>query len=372
MFLCKNNLYNNNYSGIMNVTTPGFNIKKTEQSRIGQVDPKNIQFGKLYSDHMLIAYYENGTWQQPEIMPFHNLSLSPATTFFHYGQAIFEGVKAYKNPQGDPIIFRPYDNWVRMNRSAKRMAMPAVPEDIFIGGIQSLVNLDRDWVPTGDDSSLYIRPFMLAVDEFIGVRPAEKFMFIIITSPAGPYYSHPVSIYVQDQYVRAFPGGIGFTKAAGNYGMSMYPTQQIKAMGYDQILWTDGFTHKNVQEIGTMNVFFVIGDTVITPDIKEDTILEGVTRDSVITLLRDKGITVEERPLSIDEIEKAYHDGQLMEAFGTGTAASIAPIAALTYHEDKMLLPPVETWKYANMLKKELADIRYGRVADIHEWTVGV
>ena len=356
----------------MNVSTSDINIRKVEKSRLSEVDPANVQFGKVYSDHMLIAYYENGTWGQPEIMPFHNLSLSPATTFFHYGQAIFEGIKAYKNPDGNPIIFRPYDNWIRMNRSAKRMAMPDVPEDIFIGGIRRLVDLDRDWVPGAEETSLYIRPFMLAIDEFIGVRPAEKFMFIIITSPAGPYYSHPVSIYVQDKYVRAFPGGIGFTKAAGNYGMSMYPTQQIRAMGYDQILWTDGYTHKNVQEIGTMNVFFVIGDKVITPDIKEDTILEGVTRDSVITLLREKGIIVEERPLSIDEIEDAHKAGQLNEAFGTGTAASIAPIRALTYHDDKMELPPVETWKIANLLKKELADIRYGRIADTHEWIVTV
>lgn len=347
-------------------------IKKIEKSRISEVDALNINFGKHYSDHMLIAHYENGAWNPPEIMPFHNLYLSPATTFMHYGQAIFEGVKAYKDPQGNPLIFRPYDNWKRMNRSAERMAMPAVPEEIFIEGMRHLINLDRNWVPTADDTSLYIRPFMIAVDEFIGVRPAEKFMFIIITSPAGPYYNHPVSIYVQDQYVRAFPGGIGFTKAAGNYGMSMYPTQQIKKMGYDQILWTDGFEHKYVQEIGTMNVFFVIGDKVVTPDIAHDTILEGVTRDSVITLLREKGVTVEERPISIDEIEAAHKDGQLKEAFGTGTAASIAPIYALTYHDDKMLLPPVEEWETANWLKKELAAIRYGLKADTHNWTLKV
>jgi len=259
-----------------------------------------------------------------------------------------------------------------MNRSAERMAMPDVPEEMFIEGMRALVNLDRNWVPQGEETSLYIRPFMLAVDEFIGVRPAEKFMFIIITSPAGPYYSHPVSIYVQDKYVRAFPGGIGFTKAAGNYGMSMYPTMQIRKMGYDQILWTDGFEHKYVQEIGTMNMFFVIGDKVLTPDITHDTILEGVTRDSVITLLREKGITVEERPINIDEIEAAHHAGQLKEAFGTGTAASIAPICALTYHDDKMMLPPVESWEIANWLKKELADIRYGRKADTHNWILSV
>lgn len=356
----------------MSVSTLDINVKKVQKSRLNEIDPKNIQFGKNYSDHMLVAYYENGAWKAPEIVPFHDLSFSPATTFMHYGQAIFEGVKAYKTPQGKPVIFRPYDNWKRMNRSAVRMAMPEVPEDIFVGGMRSLVSLDRDWVPSGDETSLYIRPFMLAIDEFIGVRPAEKFIFIIITSPAGPYYNHPVSIYVQDKYVRAFPGGIGFTKAAGNYGMSMYPTQEIKKMGYDQILWTDGFTHKYVQEIGTMNVFFVIGDKVLTPDIAHDTILEGVTRDSVITLLREKGVTVEERPISIDEIEAAHKAGQLKEAFGTGTAASIAPIYALTYHDDKMQLPPLESWEIANWLKKELADIRYCRKKDTHNWILEV
>ena len=352
----------------MSVSTFDIQVKKTEKSRINQLDPKNIQFGKIYSDHMFIAEYTDGEWKRGEIKPFDNLSLSPATTFMHYGQAIFEGVKAYKDPNGNPIIFRPYENWKRMNRSAERMAMPDVPEELFVEGMKQLVDLDRAWVPTGDDTSLYIRPFLLATDEFIGVRPAEKFLFIIITSPAGPYYSKPVSIFVDDKYVRAFPGGIGFTKAAGNYGMSMYPTQQVKKMGYDQILWTDGNEHKWVQEIGTMNVFFVIGDKVITPDVQHDTILEGVTRDSVITLLREKGVTVEERPLSIDEIEEAYHAGNLKEAFGTGTAASISLIEKLTYKEDTMILPDVNTWEIANWLKKELAEIRYGRKIDTHGW----
>ncbi len=351
----------------MSVSTLEIKVKKVEKSRINQLDPANIQFGKLYSDHMLVAHYEKGEWKQPEIIPFGNVSLSPATTFFHYGQAIFEGVKAYKDPQGNPLIFRPYDNWKRMNRSAVRMAMPELPEDIFVEGIRALVDLDRDWVPTSEGTSLYIRPFMVATDEFIGVKPAERFSFMIITSPAGPYYAKPVSIYVQDQYVRAFPGGIGFTKAAGNYGASMYPTMKIREMGYDQILWTDGFEHKYVQEIGTMNVFFVLGDKVLTPD-TSDTILEGVSRDSVVTLLREKGMTVEERPISIDEIVAAYKAGELREAFGTGTAASIAPIADLTYQDNHMVLPQVETWEVANWLKKELSEIRYGRKADTHDW----
>jgi branched-chain amino acid aminotransferase len=361
----------------MGVSTSDIKVTKVAKSRVQDLKQDNIQFGKLYSDHMLVAYYENGEWGLPEIKPFENLSLSPATTFMHYGQAIFEGVKAYKNPEGEPIIFRPYDNWKRMNRSAERMAMPDVPAELFVDGIRQLIDIDRDWVPTPDGTSLYIRPFMIAVDEFVGVKPAEKFMFIIITSPAGPYYANPVSIYVQDKYVRAFPGGIGFTKAAGNYGMSMYPTMQIKKMGYDQILWTDGFEHKYVQEIGTMNVFFVIGDKVVTPDLKGDTILEGVTRDSVITLLKEKGIEVEQRPISIDELAEAYKAGQLKEAFGTGTAASIAPISKLTFHDasdhnETMELPPVEQWETTNWLKTTLSDIRYGRVADTHEWIVKV
>lgn len=350
----------------MSVSTMDIKVKKVEKSRINQLDPANIQFGKLYSDHMFVAHYENGEWKDAEIVPFDKLSLSPATTFMHYGQAIFEGVKAYKDANNNAVIFRPYDNWKRMNRSAARMAMPDVPEEFFIEGMRQLVEIDKDWIPSSEGTSLYIRPFMIATDEFIGVKPAEKFTFIIITSPAGPYYAKPVSIYVHNRYVRAFPGGIGFTKAAGNYGASMYPTAEIRKMGYDQILWTDGFEHKYVQEIGTMNVFFVIGDKVITPELSE-TILEGVTRDSVITLLREKGVIVEERPLSIDEIAEAYKNHQLKEAFGTGTAASISHIAELTYGDMHMKLPS-EDWGISEWLKNEMSDIRYCRKQDNHGW----
>lgn len=352
----------------MSSTTLDIIVKPVAQSRIGELDESNINFGKVYSDHMLVAHYANGSWQAAEITGFAPLVLSPATTFMHYGQAIFEGIKAYKDPQGNPIIFRPHDNWQRFNRSAERMAMPAVPEEIFMEGLRRLVDLDRDWVPHTEGTSLYLRPFMIATDEFIGVRPAEHFTFLIITSPAGPYYSKPVSIFVQDQFVRAFPGGTGFAKNAGNYGACMYPTQQVRQMGYDQILWTDGFEHRYVQEIGTMNVFFKLGDTVVTPDLEGGTILAGVTRDSIITLLRENGTKVEERPLTIDEIADAYRAGQLREAFGAGTAASIAPISDLTYMDERMMLPAQETWETANWLKKEMADIRYGRKADEHGW----
>lgn len=343
---------------------------KTKDSRINQFDPQNIQFGKLYSDHMLIAHYDNGVWGKARIEPFRNLCMHPATTFIHYGQSIFEGIKAYKNEQGEALIFRPHDNWKRFNVSAERMGMPAVPEDLFMEGLKELIALDSNWIPSEDGTSLYIRPFMFATDEFIGVKPAEQFTFMIITSPAGPYYSKPVSIYVHDEYTRAFPGGIGYTKAAGNYGASMYPTMKVREMGYDQILWTDAVEHKWVQEIGTMNVFFVIGDKVVTPDLLGGTILAGVTRMSVLTLLKEKGIAVEERPISILELEEAYKQGKLKEAFGTGTAASIAPIGSLTYQEHLMELPDVATWEIANWLKTALNDIRYGRVADTHNWVV--
>jgi branched-chain amino acid aminotransferase len=294
--------------------------------------------------------------------------MSPATTFIHYGQSLFEGIKAYRMKNGEISIFRPRDNWERFNLSARRMAMAEVPEELFMEGMRQLIELDQRWVPDSEGSSLYIRPFMFGTDAFIGVKPADNFRFMIITSPAGAYYNKPTKIYVQNKYVRAFPGGIGFTKAAGNYGACMLPTIETRALGYDQILWTDGYTHKNVQEIGTMNVFFVLGDKVITPDLTEGTILAGVTRDSVIHLLKEKGITVEERTLSIDEIAENYKNGQLKEAFGAGTAAVIAPISELFYNGQTMMLPPVETWEISSFIKKELADIRYGNIPDKSSW----
>lgn len=353
----------------MSVSAMDISVTKTEKSRVDQLDQSNIQFGKLYSDHMLVAHYENGEWQQAEIVPYGNLSLNPSTTFIHYGQAIFEGVKAYKDPEGNPSIFRPMDNLARLNRSAARMGMPEVPEELFMDGLIQLLEIDKDWIPSAEGSSLYIRPFMFATDEFIGVKPAERFTFMIITSPAGLYYSKPVSIYVDDKYVRAYPGGIGFTKAAGNYGATMFPTAEVRKMGFDQILWMDGLEHKYVQEIGTMNFFVVIGDKVLTPNLG-DTILEGVTRDSVITLLRDKGITVEERQVSIQEIVDAYNNGTLKEAFGTGTAASISRIGDMTYKGTKMVLPAITDNDLSVWLKKELNNIRYGVSEDKHNWSV--
>ncbi len=340
----------------------------TDKKSITRPEPEEIQFGKKFSNHMLVANYENGQWQDANIIPFKNLSLSPATSFIHYGQAIFEGIKAYRQKDGHVVLFRALDNWKRMNASAIRMDMPEIPEEIFMNGMRLLVDFDRSSVPSLEGTSLYIRPFMIATDEFIGVRASEKYMFSIITSPAGSYYSKPMSIYVEDKYVRAFPGGTGNVKTAGNYAMGMHHTNLVKKMGFDEILWTDGYEHKFVQEIGTMNVFFVIGNKVITPDLMSGTILGGITQDSVITLLKRKRHHVEERLISVDEIEHAFKYGELKEVFGTGTAASITSIAKLTYQDNEIVLPDPENFEIANWLKLELSDIRYGRKEDTHGW----
>jgi len=352
----------------MSVSMLNVNVRKTEKSRVHPLTKDNLVFGKEYSDHMLVCDYIDGEWKTPEIVPFENFSLSPATSFMHYGQAIFEGVKAYRQPDGSVSIFRPIDNWKRLNVSAHRMGMPELPEEIFMEGLRQLIDLDDAWVPGEAETSLYIRPFMIAMDEFIGVRSSETYRFAIITSPAGAYYNKPVRIYVQSHYVRAAKGGIGFTKAAGNYGASMLPAAEVKKMGYDQNLWTDAVENKYVQEIGTMNVFFIVNGVALTPDLNSGTILAGVTRDSVIALLKENGVPVEERPISIDELIAAQKDGSLQEAFGTGTAASMSFIADLTYKEETLNLPEQDTWKIAPMIKKQLDDIRYGRVEDTHGW----
>jgi branched-chain amino acid aminotransferase len=341
---------------------------KIADSRVNQLDPLDIKFGKIYSDHMLVANFANGTWGKAKIEPYGDLVLSPATTFMHYGQAIFEGIKAYRNTAGEIKIFRPKKNWERFNKSAERMGMPHVPEDIFMEGMRQLIELDRDWVPEADGSSLYIRPFMIATDEFIGVRPADEFKFLIITSPAGAYYAQPIKLYVHEKYTRAARGGVGEAKAAGNYGASMMPTMEVREKGYDQILWMDAVEHKYVQESGTMNAFFVLGDTVITPDLNEGTILDGVTRASIIEVLIDKGFKVEERRLSIDEIKDAYEKGEFKECFGAGTAAVVAPVAQLHYKGLDMMLPALTENSITEIVKKELADIRYGRIEDTRNW----
>ncbi len=349
------------------IAAEDINITKTGQSKLKDINLENIPFGKYFTDHMLVADYEDGEWKTAEIKPYQSLLLEPSLAALHYGQAIFEGVKAYRNVNGQTYIFRPIDNFKRFNISAERMQMPQIPEEIFMEGMHMLIELDKNWIPPQEDHALYIRPFMFSCDEMIGVRPSDKYKFIIILSPTGPYYTAPMRIYVEEKYVRAVPGGIGYAKAAGNYGGAMYATAQAKLKGYDQVLWTDAFEHKYVQECGTMNVFFIIGNKAITPDLKEGTILAGVTRDSTMVLLREMGFEVEERELSIDDVISAHKAGILYEVFGTGTAATITLIKELRY-KDYVMEFDVDKWKTAPELKRKLNAIRYGQEPDTHGW----
>lgn len=344
-----------------------FNITRAERSKLHSMSLENIPFGKYFTDHMLEVDYEDGEWKTVEIKPYQPLLLSPSLSALHYGQSIFEGVKAYKNQEGEAKIFRPFENFKRFNISAERMEMPKVPEEIFIEGMKQLVKLDENWIPKKPDHALYIRPFMFSSDETIGVRPSNKYKFMIILSPTGPYYSAPMRIYVEEKYVRAVPGGVGYVKTAGNYGAAMLPTAEAKRKGYDQVLWTDAIEHKYVQECGTMNIFFVIGNKVITPDLSSGTILAGVTRDSVIQLLQERSLIVEERGLSIDEIVSAYKEGNLMEVFGTGTAATISMIKELRY-KDFVMNFDVEKWKIAPEIINRMSAIKEGRQDDKYDW----
>ncbi|MEN9549264.1 MAG: hypothetical protein RIR12_1855 [Bacteroidota bacterium] len=342
-------------------------IIKAANSKLNDLNLENMPFGKFFTDHMLEADYENGEWKNVSIKPYQSLLLSPATASLHYGQAIFEGIKAYKDAADNAYIFRPHDNFRRFNISAERMQMPAVPAAIFIEGMRQLIALDKDWIPAKPDHSLYIRPFMFSSDEVIGVKPSDNYKFLIILCPTGPYYSAPMRIYVEEQYVRAAPGGVGFAKAAGNYGAAMLATAEARKKGYDQVLWMDAAEHKYVQECGTMNVFFIKGNTAITPGLADGTILNGVTRQSVMTILQEMGLTIEERDLSIDEIMASYKAGELKEVFGTGTAATISSIKELGYKDYSMTFSET-TQLVSAEVKRRLTDIREGRTADKYGW----
>jgi branched-chain amino acid aminotransferase len=349
------------------IATEGIKITKAERSKLTNLDLENLPFGKFFTDHMLEADFEGGEWKNAEIKPYQPLLLSPSVAALHYGQAIFEGMKAYKNQKGEAYLFRPIENFKRFNISAARMQMPAIPEELFMEGLRKLIEIDKNWIPQKPDHSLYIRPFMFSSDELIGVRPSNNYKFLVILCPTGPYYSEPMRINVEEKYVRAVEGGAGFAKAAGNYGAAMHATAEAKKLGYDQVLWTDASEHKYVQECGTMNVFFILDEKAITPDLNSGTILNGVNRRSVITLLSDLGFTVEERAISIEEIIDSYKAGKHVEAFGTGTAATISLIKELKY-KDFVMKFDLEKWKTATAIKSWLADIRVGKREDKHNW----
>lgn len=342
-------------------------IIRTKRSKLPEFDLENIPFGKYFTDHMLVADYKDGAWTNIEIRPYQPLSFEPSLSALHYGQAIFEGMKAYKDRQGNAFIFRPYENFNRFNTSAIRMNMPEIPEEIFIEGLRQLIELDKDWIPSKENHSLYIRPLMFATDTALGVRPSDSYKFIIMLSPTGPYYAEPMKIAVEEKYTRAAPGGVGFSKNAGNYGGSMLAATVARQEGYDQVLWTDAFDHRWLQEVGMMNVFFIINGVVITPTLDDGCILAGVTRSSAIILLKEMGLTVEERKISIDELLDASKTGVLEEVFGTGTAATIALIKELKYR-DHVIQFDVDNWKIATVLKKWIADIREGRREDKYGW----
>ncbi|NEQ36001.1 MAG: branched-chain amino acid aminotransferase [Okeania sp. SIO3I5] len=351
----------------MQIVNSEISIQKTSSSRLKQQDINNIPFGKVFSDHMLVATYADDSWQEVKIVPYGNIVMSPSMSALHYGQAVFEGLKAYINPEGKPLLFRPQANYKRINESAFRLCMPSIPEEIFMDGLKELIRLDADWIPTQSDSVLYIRPIYFATDESVGLKPAKSYKFIIITCPVGAYYSEPVKLIVTDKYVRACEGGTGAAKCAGNYAGSLLADKEAKQQGYDNVLWLDGKEKKYIEECGTMNVAFVINDVVITPKLT-GTILPGITRDSVLTLFRDMGVKVEERLISIDEVAKAYKVGNLSEAFGMGTAATIAHISTINYQGEDMILPPVNERKYASQVLQKLEDIKTGKVTEPYGW----
>lgn len=343
-------------------------VQRVAESRISEVDFNNLPFGKHFSDHMFVADYYDGDWHDCRIIPFGDFSLHPATSAIHYGQALFEGLKSERDPDGNPLLFRPLKNLARLNVSAERMAMPQFPEELFLNAIDKLITLDKDWVPNVPNSSLYIRPYMFATEKYVGIKVADNYRFAMFSSPVGTYYSKPVKVYIHDYYVRAFPGGTGFAKAAGNYAACMMPMKEVQQKGYDQILWLDGIHHRYLQEIGTMNIFVIIDGIIITPSLEMGTILDGVTRDSMIRLAEDEGYIVQQRDISVDEVVNAFHEGTLEDMFGSGTAATIAPIQTFHYKGEDYELPPVEGREISNKLRDRYFAIRAGKAEDVFDW----
>ena len=344
-------------------------ITKTNSSKISNLDFNNIPLGTTFSDHMFICEYENGEWTNPRIEPLALIPTHPAAMALHYGQAIFEGMKATKHEDGTPLLFRPALNAARLNQSARRMGMPEFPEELFVEGLKRLVELEADWIPPQKGSALYLRPFMYADEAFIGMRASTKYRFIIMASPAGPFFSKPIRLYAETQYIRAVEGGTGEAKAAGNYAAAIRPTELAKAKGYDQVLWLDGKDFNYVQEVGTMNIFFKIDGSFHTPSL-DGAILHGITRKSVIELLRAEGYTVTERPISIQELLDASQNGTLEEAFGTGTAVGIAMIQEIGYRDHAIYLPKAHP--VGEQVLDQLNGIRSGAYPDTLDWMVSI
>jgi branched-chain amino acid aminotransferase len=343
-------------------------VEQCKDSAVNRVDWDNLPFGRVFTDHMLLMEYADGRWQNPKIMPFQDIPMHPAMSAIHYGQSIFEGLKAYKHEDGRLSVFRPNMNAKRFNESAIRMCMPEVPEALFVECVRKLVAIDSNWVPNKPGYSLYIRPFMFATDAWVGIKPSETYKFMILLSPVGNYYSEPVRVKIEPFYTRAAEGGVGRAKAAGNYGASLYPAKQAQDHNFHQLVWTDAKEHKYIEESGTMNIVFQINDTLITPSEEQDTILRGITKRSILELASSWGIAVEERKVSVEEVVQALRDGTMQDAFGAGTAATLAQIDLIGYKEEVFKLPAMENRTLSNRIKEHLDALKIGKVEDTFCW----
>lgn len=351
----------------MAVMTTSIAVERTKRSRLKETDFNNLEFGKYISDHMLVAAYENGQWQDMKITPFGEIAMTPAILALHYGQSVFEGLKAFKNKNGDICIFRPHKHSARLNKSLERMCMPEISEEMFLQSLHHLIEFDQDWIPTSEGSSLYIRPLVFATESRFGVKVSDKYLYVLMTSPVGPYFSKPLRLKVEDTYVRAAEGGTGYAKCAGNYGGAFYPTNLARQQGFDQVLWTDAKEHRYIDEAGVMNVMFVMDGKLITPNLSS-AILDGVTRDSILKLAPSLGMAVEERKVSIDEVINGLEKGTLTEAFGAGTAAVVSPIATITIKGKDYNLPAVTENSFQLRAKQKLNNIRMGVEPDPFGW----
>ena len=345
-------------------------IKKIDSSRINSIDFENLNFGAVFSDHMFTCDYVDGKWINPEIIPYQPISVSPASRVFHYGQACFEGMKAFKDDNNNVWLFRPTENYNRIITSSVRLAMPKFPKELFFEGLNALLKMDAQWIKTGIGNSLYIRPFIFASEGTINATEACEYKFMIICAPASSYYSGDVKVKIEKSFSRAAKGGVGYAKAAGNYAAQFYPTSLAIDEGYQQIIWTDSSTHQYIEEAGTMNLFFRIEDKLLTAP-TSDSILDGITRKSLIQIAKDKGIDVEVRPIKVDELIGAANSGTLIEIFGSGTAVVVLPITGFGFENKKFDLPKVEN-SWASILKNELNGIQYNLIDDPYNWTVKI
>lgn len=343
-------------------------VSHPETSKIHQVDWDNLPFGKVFTDHMLVMDYKNGEWQSPEIMPFGPILMHPAMSAIHYGQSIFEGMKAYSRESGDVVLFRPEMNAKRFMESCERLCMPSFDENLFVELVRKLVEVDKNWVPKKEGAALYIRPFIFGTDEAIGIKPSDTYKFVIFLCPVGAYYSQPVNVKIEEHYTRAAAGGVGRAKTAGNYAAALYPAKKGQENGYHQLLWTDAKEHKFIEESGTMNICFMINGTLVTPSEDEDTILRGTTKRTLVDVADKWGVPVEERKVSVEELVHAIKDGTLNEAFGAGTAATIATIVKIGYRDGDFLLNEPTENDFSMKAKRYLDNLKAGKVEDTDEW----